>query len=206
MSEYPEHIDQIDDYYRSQLADHEIEPPEGLWSKISVGALETKAPDVKATVVRFTNAQKYLGLLAGSIIIIVGCYYFYASKQNVKVEEDTVPLIEQPVKQIHEYDSPANQKENTPSANPLKNNTSTIDSLHKKGEEVITSPNEIEEQADETKVAVPLINTSEIEKLKADSIAEIKTAQKKPKEKVKFKDKLKKEYQDSTHKLFVPGK
>jgi hypothetical protein len=39
-----------------------------------------------------------------------------------------------------------------------------------------------------------------------DSVAAAPALEKKTKEKVKFKDKYKKEYQDSTRKIFVPGK
>ncbi len=209
MSEYPEHIDQIDDYYRSQLADHEIEPPAGLWDKISLTALDTPAPEANAAAFRLTSAQKYLGSLAGIIILVVGAYYFYASKQESTMDEDNAPVIEQPLEQNQNNTSPENHGENenlkevTPnSSNKIKNSTNASDSLHQKTEESTSNSEVIENKTEDLPILTPAVT----EEHKADSIADIKTTQKAPKEKVKFKDKYKKDYQDSTRKLFVPGK
>ncbi|MBC7486245.1 MAG: hypothetical protein H7282_05805 [Cytophagaceae bacterium] len=207
MSEYPEHIDQIDDFYRSQLADHEIEPPEDLWGKISLGVLETPSPEVKAAAARFTNTQKYLGLLAGAVILVTGTFYFYNHKQDAPASNrDTMPAIEQPVDQ-HEI-SPAEKegatiKRITPSGQ-VQGKTNTPSSNTVNGESVI-APEASENPSSESKVEQPAIIPVTPEE-KVDTTVEIKTIPKAPKEKVKFKDKLKKEYQDSTRKIFVPGK
>lgn len=207
MSEYPEHIDQIDDFYRSQLADHEIEPPEGLWGKISLGALETPASEVKATAIGFTNTQKYLGLLAGAVILVTGTLYFYHHKQETPSStQDTIPAIEQQIDQQSGSSpetkgttintvTPSDQvqvKTHAPSSNTINDGSATDQAL--------------ENQLPESKIEQPALVPATQEEQKADSVAEIKTTQKAPKEKVKFKDKLKKEYQDSTRKIFVPGK
>ena len=208
MSEYPEHIDQIDDFYRSQLADHEIEPPEGLWGKISLGALETPSPEVKATAVGFTSTQKYLGLLAGAVIVIAGTFYFYNHKQQVPSStQDTIPAIEQQIDQPSGSSPETNGttiKTVTPS-DQVQGKTNSPSSNTSNGESVIV-PDALENQSQESKIEPPVIIPVIPEDQKADSSAELKTTQKAPKEKVKFKDKLKKEYQDSTRKIFVPGK
>ncbi|MDB5258381.1 MAG: hypothetical protein JWM14_3076 [Chitinophagaceae bacterium] len=209
MSEYPEHIDQIDDFYRSQLADHEIDPPEGLWGKISLGALETQSPEVKAGAVRFTNTQKYLGVIAGAIILISGTFYFYNRKQEIPAShQDRIPAIEQPVD--HQNTISAPDTEGTPSkvgspSNSSKGKTNTPASVSTNGESV-SDPRTIENPSTESKTEQPVVVPVIPEEQKLDSVAEIKTTQKAPKEKVKFKDKYKKEYQDSTRKIFVPGK
>jgi len=208
MSEYPEHIDQIDDYYRSQLADHEIEPPEGLWSKISLGALETPSAEVKAAAVRFTNTQKYLGLLAGAVILVTGTFYFYNHKQEAPAStQDTLPVIEQPIDQ-HTVSSPETEGttiKTVPPSGQIQEKDNTPASNTTNGESVI-APEVSDNPSSEPKIEPSAITPVTTEEHKADSLAEIKTTQKVPKEKVKFKDKLKKEYQDSTRKIFVPGK
>lgn len=210
MSEYPEHIDQIEDYYRSQLADHEIEPPEGLWSKISLGALETQNTEAKSAAARFTTTQKYLGLIAGAIILLTGIFYFYDREREIPAShQDTIPAIEQPVDQQNTIPSQetdgVNSKTNSPSGQSKGNNPSQVSPNTKNGES-ITVPENSEHTASELKVEqAPLVSVPS-EEQKVDSLAEIKTTQKIPKEKVKFKDKYKKDYQDSTRKIFVPGK
>jgi hypothetical protein len=206
MSEYPEHIDQIDDYYRSQLADHEIEPPEGLWGKISLGVLETQSPEVKAAT-GFTKTQKYLGLLAGAIILISGTFYFYnRSQQAPASQQDSIPVIEQPANQ---QSTPSSDTEEINSnsvspSNQAKGKTNTSATTNSVNQESV-NPESQETPASESKVEQPVVPATQ-EEQKADSVAEIKTTQKAPKEKVKFKDKYKKDYQDSTSKIFVPGK
>jgi len=210
MSEYPEHIDQIDDFYRSQLADHEIEPPEALWDKISMGAFGTQSQEADAaSSFHFTKTQKYFGLLAASVILIIGSYYYYVSTQELPMENDTAPVIEQPLEQHYNKDTPATQQENETESNSSTHQLNTEKdapaSLHKKeGESVIIPSVENTAKEHPTETA-PVVNIPQ-EEQKADSTTEIKTTQKTPKEKVKFKDKYKKEYQDSTRKIFVPGK
>jgi cytoskeletal protein RodZ len=214
MSEYPEHIDQIDDYYRSQLADHEIEPPEGLWDKISLGAFDTPSAEAHAAspALLLTNTQKMIGLGAVILLMIAGIFYFYFSnpKETKPSENDSLPANEQPQNNPGKNGASA---DNVSSDKAIKNSSSSNkinqpiqeSSSTKKINESLTTPL-LEEPVVETKVEPVVIAPVVQEQTKVDSLAEIKTTQKAPKEKVKFKDKYKKDYQDSTRKIFVPGK
>ncbi len=220
MSEYPEHIDQIDDFYRSQLADHEIEPPAGLWDKISANAFETSSPEASATIgsgsgtssisTLLTSTQKFIGLGAASLLIVAGTFYWYSNKtEQTPTESETPPALQQPLEGPN--DSANSTKTNTNEEqviSPTHSSTekNNVPALINQDAESSDIPGTQETQTNEIKTEVPLVNTAAIEKHKADSIAEIKTAPVLPKEKVKFKDKYKKDYQDSTHKIFVPGK
>ncbi|MDF2455733.1 MAG: hypothetical protein K0R51_1726 [Cytophagaceae bacterium] len=214
MSEYPEHIDQIDDFYRSQLADHEIEPPAGLWDKISAHAFETPSSEAQATIrsksTLLTTTQKLIGLGAATLLIVAGTYYWYSNKPGqTETESETIPAVEQPAEGIHDFTNSTETNTNdeqliSPThSSTEKNNTPS--SIHKTEEESSVLPEVKEETNSELQPENTVI--AEPQKTRADSIADIQTTQKAaPKEKVKFKDKYKKEYQDSTRKIFVPGK
>jgi hypothetical protein len=217
MSEYPEHIDQIDDFYRSQLADHEIEPPEGLWDKISLSAFETQSPEASdstasaSSAALFTKTQKIIGLGITSLLIVVGSLYFYFDKDNSTPTENTLPSTDQPAEEQNTNTSTpelkgSEHKTSSSTVTPLKNKEQQSTSINKHEGEPTTHPEVLEKQADENQTDAPVIISSVTEEKKADSIADIKTIQTSPKEKVKFKDKYKKDYQDSTRKIFVPGK
>lgn len=217
MSEYPEHIDHIDDFYRSQLADHEIEPPEGLWDKISLGAFEAKSPAEANAAVNASSGsasllsatQKLIGVGGAAALLVAGALYFYTNKQNLHpVENNTQPSIEQPVEELNHdtvnnnsSESSTVQESISPSSDKKSSATTNSQSV-----ESVNAPNAIETPVNETPEEVPAIINTPPQEQRADSIADIKTTQKAPKEKVKFKDKYKKEYQDSTRKIFVPGK
>lgn len=217
MSEYPEHIDQIDDFYRSQLADHEIEPPEGLWEKISLSAFETQSPQTNdstasvSSAALFTKTQKIIGLGITSFLIVVGSLYFYFNKENSTPIENTLPSIDQPTQEQKTNTSTpeiqgSEHKTSSSTVTPLKNKEQQSTSINKNEGELIINPEVLEKQTDGNQADAPVIIPLVTEEKKADSIADIKTTQKSPKEKVKFKDKYKKDYQDSTRKIFVPGK
>ena len=213
MSEYPEHIDQIDDFYRSQLADHEIAPPEGLWDRISLGAFETQSTESSAAIHSssssaslLTTTQKIIGGTSAALLIVAGLFYFYSNKEQVKtLEYNAQPSTEQPTEELNNtHTAPGENNYNERSISPSTNkktNSATV----KEGESTPV-PNDQEAPVNENQEEVPVIINTVPQEEKVDSIADIKTTQKAPKEKVKFKDKHKKDYQDSTRKIFVPGK
>ncbi|MDB5273038.1 MAG: hypothetical protein JWO58_1405 [Chitinophagaceae bacterium] len=204
-NKYPEDIDQLDDFYKSQLADFEITPPDHLWDKISAGQAAGTSASVagnNASSSFLSGTTKIIGLSVVTCgLIAAGLYYFIFRSASPSPNDHTeAPAIEQSVEKTNEsgntHTTPAN-------SNPTEA-THPSSSVHP-GNPQQNAQNGQSNPAQETSTeGTPVLINTPKEELKTDSIAEIKPVEK-PKEKVKFKDKYKKEYQDSTSKLFVPG-
>ncbi|HSZ72778.1 MAG TPA: hypothetical protein VK750_08875 [Cytophagaceae bacterium] len=199
-NKYPEHIDQLDDFYKSQLADHEVDAPDGLWDKINAGNHSAK----KMTPSGLSTAQKLIGIGVIVLGLIAGCYYIYISSHpnNPSLDNNKIPAtIEQPVEEDTHSSTTTKKENNNITPSPEKKTTNKNSSLLKHQEE---EQQPIEKTAEENQKEEPtVIDNTPKEELKTDSTAAIKTV---PKGKIKFKDKYKKEYQDSTSKIFIPGK
>lgn len=217
MSEYPEHIDQIDDFYRSQLADHEIEPPAGLWDKISANAFETTSPEAQATIGSgssavsslLTSTQKLIGIGTATLLIVAGTFYWYSNKtEQSQTESETPPAVEKPLQtpqdSVNSTETTTDEEQVISPTHSAQEKNNVPSSINKVEESSVT-PDERDESNSQILPENKVI--AEPDKTRTDTIADIQTTPKvAPKEKVKFKDKYKKEYQDSTRKIFVPGK
>lgn len=201
--EYPEHIDQLDNFYQQHLVDLEILPPADMWDRISASYAEGSAGKDKPGFI-FHNRKKLIGIVAATIFISASTYFYVANSPQPAPEQNSIPVLE---------------KENI--------SDSTVQYLEKEEEEIVNTTTETQN------VITPNPSLSEITAVKEEKPTKIKHYDNKttedvnemvvnepaleaqpeiiveeitPKQKVSFKDKHKKDYKDSTRSLFVPGK
>lgn len=205
-NEYPEHIDELDSFYKKQLADAEVAPPTDMWDRIAVGM--EKENSKKAGGV-FSNHKKTIVVLLLLLFIIatIGSY-IYTSKNKTDNNTPVKQEIETPTNlEKHTHDSinvthPSQTEESSTETFSSTQKIKKNNSLKNSAKEAL-SKKENEIRVEETKQVISETKEKDIT-VQDPVIEETPIEEKKPKKKVSFKDKYKKEYQDSTRSLFVP--
>lgn len=194
QKKYPENIADIEKYYQESLEGISIEPPTAVWDRIESALDQNKKP--KGFFYFFTKRNLFL---ASALFIALGLtgYYFLNEKntpsENQSIEKEFSGIIP---------DSTYNEKENEskPPQNDSKVKGDKKDQLNKE--------NSVEQKSEATTV-MPHSNVDSSTFKQPEIVNSTEPKQepvetKEVKEKVSFKEKYKKKYQDSTRQIFVP--
>ncbi len=204
---YPENTDQLDNFYQKELAEVEVLPPADMWDRIRA-SYDTQQ-DKKGFVISFNTTQKrIIGIILLALLFSISTYIYLKSHSNPQEKRNT-PVI--PQTNINTNFAPIEQPENnTTSGNPNseKENSHTIRKEKIRVEQNNTNINTTTPLEKNTTEQTQELKTESLNNSSSDIVVEEAepTVEKAPKKKVSFKDKYKKDYQDSTRNLFVPNK
>lgn len=209
--EYPEDIDQLDSFYQQELADVEVPPPADMWDRIS--ASYDKEQNKKGFVIPFSKTQKrIIGIILLALLFSLSTYVYLRSdkKSTPPLKENTpaLPHQEKPDRS-HGIDQKEQKSTLEGKDRQVKETSRTLNSSNNKqdhNKKINPSSTALEkdnhtEPQQELKAEPVNKNASENTVEETEQVVE-----KAPKKKVSFKDKYKKDYQDSTRNLFVPSK
>ncbi len=204
MPKYPEHIDQLDNFYQSELANVEVLPPADMWDRISASLEDER--NKKGGSSTFTNNQKSIGIVALIVLIGVSASVYYMNQESEPNNKSSLPVINTP--RTDNTTTPKNE-----STDQLINNTTTNTSRSQKSKDTKSinyTPAENNSVVEEPLNTEYQIQPSVEPKAEVIEVAPVEKqeepVEKAAKKKVSFKDKHKQGYQDSTRNLFVPGK
>jgi len=200
-NKYPEELDQLDSFYQDQLGNVEVLPPADMWDRIS--ASREKDRNKKGFGFPFSNNQKNIGIVILLVLIGVSSAVYFLNNDSEPGTKNSVPVINTPTD-----NSTAPENESTDTEQPInkttKENIRSKKTSDAKTVEYNTTENNssLEEVKTEVYQIQPKIEVVDIVPVEKQE----EPAEKAPKKKVSFKEKYKKEYQDSTRNLFVPDK
>lgn len=195
---HPENIDDIENFYRDQLKDLDIEPPAEIWNNISTKLQQPTKPFYK-------TSGFFVGLTA-TLVAIVTLFLIQSSQNDQKViddfkkdhhltpEKDSQQPVDEPTKSSSEK---AGQTISTQKNNTNKPGTNTT--------VVVTPKDSVRQQETSDIPADTKINTDSETKTE-EKTTENKTETKTEKKPKSFFEKQTEAYKDSTRQLFVPKK
>ena len=207
QNEYPEHIDQLDNFYQQHFAELEILPPADMWDRISASYAEGKVDKEKAGFL-YNNKNKLIGIVAVTLFISASTYFYVNHSNKPTPDQNGTPFLEKENVQdsVSLYQNENKKLGDRPSVKKDKANKSKLDNTTTSSSVENNSSTNNNQYADETTEPTTEMIVNEPALEQKEEIQPEVIQEKAPKKKVSFKDKHKKEYQDSTRNLFVPGK